>query len=130
MSEFSLCSLWGKCVWSYEWAIIPHILYIAYLLLLLLWLILTRLCIAAMYMIGIYISLLSLLWTLPVSIHEIKIVYFLSRYRAKSTNTIDSRAYFLLGVPLCVCLGQLTLRQLMSYMYIYIYIWSTHSWCF
>lgn len=105
MSEFSLCSLWGKCVWSYEWAIILHILYTVYLLLVLLWLVLTCLCIAAMLVIWIDINLLSLLWTLPTSIHEIEIVHCLSRYRAKSTNTIDSTSCY--GVPLRICFGHL-----------------------
>ena len=105
MSEFSLCSLWWKCVWTYEWAITLHTLYIVYLLLMLLWLVLTCLCIAAMHMIEIYISLFILLWTLPASIHEIKNVHFLSRYRAKSINTIDSTSCY--GVPLRVCFGHL-----------------------
>jgi len=105
MSEFSLCSLWWKCVWTYEWATILHILYTVYLLLVLLWLVLTCLCIAAMHMIEIYISLLSLLWTLPASIHEIKNVHFLSRYRAKPINTIDSTSCY--GFPLRVCFGHL-----------------------
>lgn len=103
MSGFALCSLWGKCVWSYEWAIILRILYIVYLLLVLLWPVLTCLYIAAMHMIGIYINLLSLLWTLPASIHEIKNVRFLSRYRAKSTDMIDSTSCY--GVPLRVWFG-------------------------
>ena len=106
MSEFSLCSLWGKCVWSYEWAIILHILYVVYLLLILLCLVLTCLCISAMHMIGIYINLLPLLWTLAASIHEIKNVYFLSRYRTTSTNTIDSTSCY--GLQLRVCFGHLT----------------------
>jgi hypothetical protein len=105
MYEFSLCSLWGKCVRTYEWALILHIWYIVYLLLVLLWLFLTCMCIDAMHMIGIYINLLSFLWTLPASIHDIKNVHFLSRYRAKSTNTIDSTSCY--EVPLRVCFGHL-----------------------
>jgi hypothetical protein len=92
-------------VWSYEWPTILHILYIVYLLLVLLWLVLTCLCIAAMNMIGIYINLLFLLWTLPTSFYEIKNMHFGSRYRAKSTNTIGSTSCY--GVPLRVCFGHL-----------------------
>ena len=105
MSEFSLRSIWGRCVWSYEWAIILRILYIVYLLLVLLLLVLKCLFIAALHAIGIYFNLLSLLWTLPASIHEIKNGRFLSTYRAKLTNTIDSTSCYV--VPLRVCFGYL-----------------------
>jgi len=72
-----------------------HTWYIVYLLLVLLWLVLTCLCIAAMHIIGIYINLLSFLWTLPASIHEIKNVHFLSRYR-------DGQYFLLRGTTKCM----------------------------